>query len=137
METGKINGKQIRTKFNEYDFIAGAAYVKRKDHWCLFFVSIKDAEITYLDSLKYSTKEGKKAAKDKQSDVLANWITFSKTRNGLKDKEWKLKEFTQHYQQDAYSCGVFVCKYFENLINGEPELIRNYFDLQQYRVKIR
>ena len=62
---------------------------------------------------------------------------FVKTRNGLKDKEWKMKEYNQYHQPDAFSCGVFVCKYFENLIKGEYDLLQNYFNVQQYRTLIR
>jgi hypothetical protein len=135
--SGKLDGRQIRTKFNEYDYIAGPVYVESMEHWCLLFVSIIDAEVTYLDPLKHISKESKKAAKEKQIDVLEKWSMFVKTRNGLKDKEWKMKEYNQYHQPDAFSCGVFVCKYFENLIKGEYDLLQNYFNVQQYRTLIR
>ena len=68
-----------------------------------------------------------------------NWKLFVKSRVGLKDKDWKITRYSQDHslQQDNFSCGVFVCYFYDKLINGEFHYMRNFFDLSDYRTNIR
>ena len=75
-------------------------------------------------------------APDKQSrQFLENWNKFGKTRTALKDKKWLVSEASYGHvkQTDAFSCGVFVCYIFEQLVNKTHEKLKERFNLNDYR----
>ena len=77
--------------------------------------------------------------KCQQQDVLDKWKLFVKNRAILKDKNWKLSNhwLTHCTQDDSRSCGVFVCYFFEKIINAEFKYLTNYFEVSDYRAYIR
>ncbi|RMZ94333.1 hypothetical protein BpHYR1_031159 [Brachionus plicatilis] len=70
--------------------IAGLVYDPLRHHWCLFFVDVKNQSFSFLDSLGAENDN----------------IYFEK---------WK--KFVHPLQNDGVSCGVFVCMFFESLLN--------------------
>ena len=65
-------------------------------------------------------------------------IEFCSTRNVLKEKTWIISpdSYTHSKQNDSFSCGVFICNFFEHMINNKREYLVNNFDLVAYRAKI-
>ena len=97
----------------------------------MFVVSVISSEITYINSLGTTKTECK--------NILDNWKVFVKSRVGLKGKDWKKRRYSQDHslQQDNFSCGVFVCYFYDKLINEEFQYMKNFFDLNDYRTNIR
>ena len=128
--TGKLE-KIMRKNLSHFDYIAGPLFISSQEHWCLLFVSVISSEITYINPLG--------TAKTDCDNILNNWKLFVKSRVGLKDKDWKITRYSQDHslQQDNFSCGVFVCYFYDKLINGEFQYMRNFFDLSDYRTNIR
>lgn len=53
---------------------------------------------------------------------------FCNYRKDLCDKKWILRKFVHPLQNDGVSCGVFVCMFFESLLN---------VDVREKELKIR
>jgi Ulp1 family protease len=130
---GTTGSQTLRINLNNFDYIAGPVLLKLGEakHWALMFVSLLNKEITYIDPFG--------ATRSQCEDVRLNWTQFCKTRMGLNDKVWKISKdsFKHCIQSDTHSCGVFVCCFFELLINGQREYLTSHFDIAAYRTKIR
>ena len=128
--TGKLE-RIMRKNLSHFDYIAGPLFISSQEHWCLLFVSVITSEITYINPLGTTKTDCK--------NILDNWKLFVKSRVGLKDKDWKITRYSQDHslQQDNFSCGVFICYFYDKLINREFQYLRNFFDLSDYRIKIR
>jgi hypothetical protein len=128
--TGKLE-RIMRKNLSHFDYIAGPLFISSQEHWCLLFVSVITSEITYINPLGTTKTDCK--------NILDNWKLFVKSRVGLKDKDWKITRYSQDHslQQDNFSCGVFICYFYDKLINREFQYLRNFFDLSGYRIKIR
>ena len=121
----------IRKNLNVYKYAAGPVHIPGIKHWCLLFVSLETNDVTYIDPYQ--------ASDTKCEQVRLNWTKFCKTRSGLKEKEWRVSpySFSHKKQTDEFSCGVFVCYFFEKLIKADYNYMQNYFDVADYRTIIR
>ncbi|CAF1024447.1 unnamed protein product [Brachionus calyciflorus] len=87
---------------------------KNGNHWCLFFASIKNGTVTYIDPLG-----------ENQQDFdfyFKNWCDFSSRRNDLNKIEWKKQSYCHSIQNDSINCGIYVCIFGAALINGSNYL---------------
>jgi len=132
-EHGSIN--KLRRNFTGYQYVAGPVFIKNSgpklNHWNLLFVSLETNEVTFIDPFE--------ASKDKCEKVRLNWTNFCKTRDDLKEKTWTISKYSfDHSKQiDGYSCGVFVCYFFEQLVTNKPELLKQIGPLDKYRNYIK
>ena len=117
----------VRKNLSNYDYIAGPVIRKMGtyNHWCLLFVSVKSAEVIYIDPLL--------ADIDKQDQVLANWNKFCKNRIGLKEKKWHKREVKNLIQTDGYNCGVYVCHFYNLLAKHKLFSLNLHIDINEYR----
>ena len=128
----KISSKSLAN----YDFISGPVYI-HPNHWCLFFVSVKSGNVTFINPSRTSRQQAENA--------LARWTTYAEKSSdlSLKKKHWKLSpHWLNHTKQtDSTSCGVFVCFFFETLIKKQYDLLNNHFNIHvsnlEYRDYIR
>ncbi|XP_062621423.1 uncharacterized protein LOC134283018 [Saccostrea cucullata] len=86
-------------------------------HWEMFVVMPKEKTIKYIDPLGELTKKG--------CNILRSWKTFINRRfsAGLEStgpSKWKLETIQHSKQMDSVSCGVFIMKFAELLIQGKP-----------------
>jgi hypothetical protein len=131
-----IEGKKILNipkNLAKYDYICGPVYLKEKKHWCLFFASVRKYELIFIDSLGHE--------KDMLYKIRINWNNFARNYL-LANEEYQLSKhcFLHSKQNDNFSCGVFVCYFFEKLITGQRDLIEKNLDgedLKRYREFIR
>ena len=119
---------RITKNLNSYVLTVLSDKVK---HWTLMFLSLKSNEVTYLNSFQ--------ASRDDVETFRLNWMKFCKTRIGLKEKQWStsIASYGHIKQVDGFSCGVFVCHFFELLLNGQLQYLKNFYDVAEYRIKIR
>lgn len=99
----------------------------------MLFVSIKDREIGYIDSLE-GVDEVEKTEKARK-----NWTKFCKTINISKKTCWRThSKYTKHgYQNDKVSCGAFVCYFAEMLIRSKMEKFHaSNVNINEYRAAI-
>ena len=121
----------IREKLNSYTYAAGPVHIMESKHWCLLFVSFLSNEVTYIDPYG--------ASETKCTNVTANWAKFSNNRSCLKDKTWSASPHCYGHirQQDNFSCGVFVCHFFEILLHSDFKFLKKNFELIQRRKLIK
>jgi len=130
---GTTGFQTLRKSLLSFDYIAGPVLLELGSgvkHWTLLFVSLLDQTVTYIDPFG--------ADRSKCEDVRLNWKKFCSTRNVLKEKTWIISpdSYSHSKQNDSFSCGVFICNFFEHMINKKREFLVNNFDLAAYRAKI-
>lgn len=102
-----------------------------KDHWFLLFLSIRDGFFILIDPIKTNDALVKKS--------FNNWKKFCTKRNDLNNIDWKLKPCAYNKQRDPYNCGIFVCKFFDCLINDDVKLnavMNDEKSMKKYRAEI-
>ncbi|XP_050984251.1 sentrin-specific protease 2-like [Labeo rohita] len=90
-----------------YDVLVGS--VNENDHWTLLMIYPKERRILYLNSFGESRAKllhSKKVV----SDFMASRVTPT--------AEWQCQALPHSIQKDGTSCGVFVCKFAEAVLNG-------------------
>ena len=130
---GTTGSQTLRKSLLSFDYIADPVLLELGSgvkHWTLLFVSLLDQTVTYIDPFG--------ANRSKCEDVRLNWKKFCSTWNVLKEKTWIISpdSYTHSKQNDSFSCGVFICNFFEHMINKKREFLVNNFDLVAYRAKI-
>ena len=120
----------IRKDLSTFDFIAGPVHIN-KNHWALIFVAMKTQTVLYIDSRgENSTTRNK---------VLSNWITFCKKRDVMNKTKWIAGSYDHLVQvtTDNSNCGVFVCYFFNQLMQQNMAMLNNPFDIHYYRATIK
>ena len=115
----------IRKNMSSFDYIAGGVYVESIKHWCCLFISVKTSEVIFLDPML--------ASLEKQFSVLVNWKNFCKNRIGLKEITWKTRYLDHITQQPQDNFGVYVCNFFDLLINQKFCELKKAFVIDNYR----
>ena len=133
-ENGSTGKQTLRKNLNSFEYIAGPVLTVlsgKVKHWTLMFISLKSNEVTNINSFQ--------ASRDDVETFRLNWMKFCKTRIGLKDKQWStsIASYGHIKQVDGFSCGVFVCHFFELLLNGQLQYLKNFYDVAEYRIKMR
>ena len=86
-------------------------------HWTLFFVSIKNKQIFYIDP---------QGTEEKTSlEISKNFIEFAKTVKFFKNIKFENVSLKHQIQKDTYNCGVYVCHFFDLLIKTKEISILN------------
>jgi len=80
----------------------------RNIHWALVYVDTEKMKINYLDSLKSM------ADKNCGSTILG-WVTYL---DGIDPNKWEIIYCDVPQQNNAYDCGVYVCKFAEHILRG-------------------
>ena len=114
----------IKTDILIYEIMAGP--VNFGQHWCLLFIDLIKKTIIFIDPLGTSQKQIDQAEK--------GWNFFCSSRETLKKFKWAVFNKKHTQQKDTFSCGVFVCNFFEMLCRGEP--LDKEVDLSSYRLRI-
>ncbi len=97
-------------------------------HWALFFVSIVSKEIYYIDPV---------GTLEEDLDEIANkFILFAATNKYLKNIQFVKKYINHQKQVDSYNCGVYVCYFFQLLINRNLNAFQNTISIDDYRKTI-
>ena len=78
-------------------------------HWTLFFISVKKRQIFYIDPQGTSQKN--------LLNISNNFKEFSKSVHFLKNLEFSAIPVIHQIQNDTFNCGVYVCHFFEILLN--------------------
>lgn len=76
--------------------------------------------------------------KEKNQELFRkNWTRFSESIPIFKKKTWKFGQLNHSIQRDSINCGVYVCKFFELLINKKPlQFDDSLNELKIYREKM-
>ena len=106
----------VKNSKTDYNFISGAV-ILRKNHWALFFVSILSQTIYYIDPIGETKEEIEAAAK--------NFRKYIDLKKYFPNSNFKEVQISHQKQIDSYNCGVFVCHFFEILLNQEIDLSKN------------
>ena len=98
------------------------------NHWALFFVSVISREIYYIDPIGTSETE---------LDNIANkFVELVTSKKYLKNKEFTKILVNHQKQNDSFNCGVYVCYFFELLINRNIAGFNINIDINNFRRKI-
>jgi len=98
-------------KLSNYKFIAGPVHFIDREHWCLIFFNMSTFTFYYFDSL-FSNDTNLYSER-----VFINMIKFCSKYSDLKNIKWTNGSLNNYItQNDSYSCGLFVCYFFESLL---------------------
>ena len=114
-------------KFNGCDFIAGPVHLNG-NHWALLFVSLKTKEIYYIDP--------KGTTEDDLNNIGNKFITFASTNKHLKGIKFSKVLIKHQIQCDMFNCGVFVCYFFQLLVNENFSLFNDQINIYAFRKSI-
>ena len=64
--------------------------------------------------------------------VFDNWCKFCQEFTDLKNINWIKQNITTQTQQDGVSCGVYVCKFFEQIKNNNFDFT-TLFNIPEFR----
>jgi hypothetical protein len=95
-------------------------------------INITQKKVFYLDSLK---KDDSKINDLKIIQVTNNVNKFAKSLN-IKEKFTSYESIEYQKQIDDFNCGVFVCKYYECLIENRLDDLKAPTNLAEYRKHI-
>ncbi|GMH38097.1 hypothetical protein BSKO_11591 [Bryopsis sp. KO-2023] len=85
---------------------------QKNKHWILFALKPKEALGFFIDSARHTDREF-------MDNVIDAMLDFCPLLN--KEKEWVFRSLDEaRIQDDAWSCGVFVCWFGDRLASGKP-----------------
>lgn len=82
----------------------------RGTHWILFLINFQEKQFRILDSLEKEPHIQQK---------LLIMCTILRILN-INNEGWSVDTPIHDTQSDGYNCGVYVCKYFANIVSGAP-----------------
>ena len=107
------------------NIIAGPV-LNNTNHWCLFFANLLTRELTFIDPIMTSD--------DEFDDAFDNFIiNIRNSFECFKGKDFKKLKGKHQTQKDNHNCGVFVCHFFDLLLNGEITNFENEINPHDFR----
>ena len=121
-----------KNKLTNYEFVTGPVFHHSNNHWTLFFINMRTAEIFHVDSLQDSTKHDMFYER-----LFVNWTKATTKFSDLKNIMWKKQPIMPHSSQtDGYNCGIFLLKFFSLLRIGNTNLVIDNFEPQKFRDEV-
>lgn len=116
------------------EFLIMPYLVERRSHYCILFADLRKKECAFYNPLpKYP--DDLMTGHEKFRNVLSQKHKTQYQSELSAAKNWKYVRGTGPIQEDNVSCGVYVVRFVESRLKGEPRL--NHFDAEDYRNNLK
>lgn len=118
---------KLKLKLGNFNYIVGP-YLKDGNHWCLFFVDIRNSLFFYCDPYIADTNE--------IETFFDKWLIFVNKRDDLTKENWKVGNIKHSPQSDNFNCGIIILMIVEKLFMQKYDLTFDKNSLEGYRMDL-
>lgn len=99
-----LNDKPI----HDFFFLLGPHLINT-NHWTAIIINIPSKEFTFIDPFGAST--------DVVNEMFNKWLNYYHRRHDAQHSNWKIRKFEHPIQKDSWNCGIYVCKFIEEVVS--------------------